>query len=443
VVEAKRTSKSAKLGREQAYQYAQNIRKVHGGDLPLVFYTNGHEHYFWDTEHYPPRRIYGFPTRTDVERLTFLSKERRPLSAEMISPAICGRPFQIEAIRAVLEGIEQRRRKFLLVMATGTGKTRTCAGLVDVLMRARWAERVLFLVDRIALRDQAIDAFREHLPDTPTWPTTEDKGAFKFSRRAYVATYPQFLNLVQVQDAAYISPQFFDLIVADESHRSIYNVYKQVLDYFDAIHLGLTATPTDKIEHDTFELFDCNDNDPTFAFTYEQAIKSEPPYLCDFEVLKVRSKFQLEGIKGETLSAGDQRKLVAEGQDPEDIDFEGTDLERKVTNSGTNRLIVKEFMEESIKDADGTLPGKSIIFAISKGHAARLEEIFDALYPEHKGKLARVIVSEDPRVYGKGGLLDQFKTQDMPRVTISVDMLDTGIDVLEIVNLVFAKETDR
>ena len=168
-------------------------------------------------------------------------------------------------------------------------------------------------------------------------------------------------------------------------------------------------------------------------------MEHDPPFLCDFEVLKVRSKFQFEGIKGGTLPPAIQQQLIAEGKDIEEIDFEGTDLERKVTNAGTNALILWEFMEECIKDHSGTLPGKSIIFAISKSHARRLEELFDQLYPEHQGKVARVLVSEDSRVYGKGGLLDQFKNQDMPRVAISVDMLDTGVDVREVVNLVFAK----
>ncbi|MCK5828029.1 DEAD/DEAH box helicase family protein, partial [Candidatus Bipolaricaulota bacterium] len=232
---------------------------------------------------------------------------------------------------------------------------------------------------------------------------------------------------------------FFDVVIADESHRSIYNVYRNVLDYFSAIKIGLTATPTDFIDHDTFDLFDRNINDPTFAYTYEEAIAHVPPYLCDYEVLKVRSKFQLEGIHGKVLGSGEQKKLIAEGKDLADIDFEGTELERKVTNSGTNGLIVREFMEESIKDPSGTLPGKTIIFAISIDHAHRLQKLFDEFYPEHKGRLARVLVSEDSRVHGKGGLLDQFKNKDMPRVAISVDMLDTGVDVLEVVNLVFAK----
>jgi len=309
-----------------------------------------------------------------------------------------------------------------------------------VLQRARWAKRVLFLVDRIALRDQALDAFKEHMSAEPRWPEKGDDG-LPANRRIYVTTYPTMLNLIEkgATQATYVSPFFFDVVIADESHRSIYNVYQAVLDYFSAIKIGLTATPTDFVDHDTFELFDCGQADPSFAYSFEEAVDHVPPYLCNYEVLRVRSKFQLEGIHGKVLRPEEQRKLIAEGKDLEDIDFEGSALERKVTNSGTNGLIVREFMEEAIKDPSGTLPGKTIIFAISIAHARRLQRLFDEFYPEHKGRLARVLVSEDSRVHGKGGLLDQFKNRDMPRVAISVDMLDTGVDIREVVNLVFAK----
>lgn len=444
VVEAKRTSKDANLGKEQALQYAQNLQKLHGGNIPFIFYTNGYDIYFWESDFYPPVKVHGFPTFEELEWLDQRRRHRKPLSIELINTDIAGRDYQLAAIRSILEGIEAKQRKFLLVMATGSGKTRTATALMDVIMRARWAKRILFLVDRIALRDQALDAFKEHIPEEPRWPKIQGAShekEFAKDRRIYVTTYPTMLNMIQngITPETWISPHFFDVVIADESHRSIYNTYKQVLDYFNAIRLGLTATPTDKIDHDTFKLFNCELNDPTFAYTYQEALEHEPPYLSDFEVLKVRSKFQLEGIKGGTLPAPVQRKLIAEGKDVEDINFEGTDLERKVTNSGTNALIVREFMEESIKDATGTLPGKTIIFAISMKHARRLEKIFDQLYPEHKGRLCRVLVSDDPRVHGKGGLLDQFKNQNMPRVAISVDMLDTGVDVREVVNLVFAK----
>ncbi len=437
VVEAKKTSKDARIGQEQARQYAINIQKNSGKDMPFVFYTNGNDIYFWDTEKTPPRKVYGFPTRKDLERLLFLRKNEKPVSQELINRDISNRPYQIEAIRSVFESLDKGKRKELIVMATGTGKTRTCVAMVDVLMRTNRVQRVLFLVDRIALRNQALDAFKEYLPNAPVWPKIGET-EIATDRRVYATTYPTMLNIIEDKDCP-LSPHFFDLIIADESHRSIYNVYKNIFDYFDAIQIGLTATPKDAVEHNTFSLFNCDDGLPTFAYSYEEAINNKPPYLCDFEVLKIRTKFQKEGIRKQNISLAEQQKLLADGKEPEEINYEGTDLEKKVTNRGTNALIVQEFMEESIKDESGTLPGKTIFFAMTMKHARRLQEVFDDLYPEHKGNLAKVIVSDDPRVYGKGGLLDQFTNNDFPRVAISVDMLDTGIDVRELVNLVFVK----
>ncbi|MFA7685276.1 MAG: DEAD/DEAH box helicase family protein, partial [Candidatus Gracilibacteria bacterium] len=437
VVEAKKTSRDARVGQEQAKQYAENIRNRWDRDIPFVFYTNGNDIYFWDTEKYPPRKVYGFPTRKDLERLMFLRKNEKPLSQELISRDISGRAYQIEAIRSVFESIDKGKRKALLVMATGTGKTRTCVSLLDVLMRSNRVQRVLFLVDRIALANQALDAFKEFLPNAPIWPKTGEK-EIATNRRVYAATYPTMLNIIEKEDCP-LSPHFFDMIVADESHRSIYNVYKNIFDYFDALRLGLTATPRDVIEHNTFSLFDCEDGIPTYAYSYEEAVNHKPPFLCDFEVLKIRTKFQKEGIHKQNISINEQKALLADGKEPEEINYEGTDLEKKVTNKGTNALVVQEFMESCIKDSSGTLPGKTIFFAMTMKHARRIQEIFDDLYPEHKGNLAKVIVSDDARVYGKGGLLDQFTNKDMPRIAISVDMLDTGIDVRELVNLVFVK----
>jgi type I restriction enzyme R subunit len=437
VVEAKKTSRDAALGREQSKQYCYNIQKARGGELPFCFYTNGLDTYFWDLENYPPQKVIGFPTRDDLERFLYIRRNRKPLTEELINTEIAGRDYQIRAIRTVLEGIEQKRKKFLLVMATGTGKTRTCIALVDALMRAGYAEKILFLVDRIALREQALSAFKEHLPNEPRWPNEAEKCISK-DRRIYVATYPTMLNIIR-DEYQNLSPHFFDLVIVDESHRSIYNTYGEVLEYFRTITLGLTATPTDIIDHNTFELFLCDDGLPTFAFTYEEAVNNVPPYLCNFEVMKIQTKFQIEGISKRTISLEDQKRLILEGKDVEEINFEGSQIEKQVISTGTNTLIVKEFMEECIKDHNGVLPGKTIFFCSTKAHARRIEEIFDKLYPEYKGELAKVLVSDDPRVYGNGGLLDQFKNNDMPRIAISVDMLDTGIDILEIVNLVFAK----
>ncbi|MCZ8344528.1 MAG: DEAD/DEAH box helicase family protein [Leptospira sp.] len=437
VVEAKKTAKDAAIGREQAKQYCYNIQKSKGGELPFCFYTNGHDIYFWELEHSPPRKIYGFPTRDDLERYAYIRRVRRPLTGELINTQIAGRDFQIQAIRSVLEAVEKKKRKFLLVMATGTGKTRTCIALVETLMRAGWAERVLFLVDRISLRDQALDAFKEFIPNEPRWPHKEETEIAK-DRRVYVSTYPTMLNVIRDKTNP-LSPHFFDLVVVDESHRSIYNTYQEILDYFSTMLLGLTATPTNVIDHNTFKLFECEDGVPTFAYSYEEAVNHIPPYLCSFQVMKIKTKFQNEGISKRTISLEDQKQLILEGKEVEEINYEGTELEKTVRNRGTNTLIVKQFMEECIKDSSGVIPGKSIFFCVSINHAREIESIFDSLYPEYKGEFAKVLTSDDPRVYGKSGLLSQFKTQDMPRIGISVDMLDTGIDIRELVNLVFAK----
>jgi len=437
VVEAKKTSKDAAIGREQAKQYCYNIQKNTGDLLPFCFYTNGLEAFFWDLDNYPPRKVIGFPTLDDLERFQYIRQNRKRLTRELINTDIAGRDYQIRAIRSVLEGIEQKQRSFLLVMATGTGKTRTSIALVDTLMRAGHMERVLFLVDRIALREQALNAFKEYLPNEPRWPKVGEKLISK-GRRIYISTYPTMLNIIR-DETRHLSPHFFDFIVIDESHRSIYNTYGEVLDYFKAINLGLTATPTDMIDHNTFNLFDCEDGLPSFAYTFEEAVNNVPPYLCNFQVMKIQTKFQMDGISKRTITLEDQKKLILDGIDVEEINFEGSQLEKQVINRGTNTLIVKEFMEECIKDFNGVLPGKTIFFCSSKAHARRMEEVFDKLFPQYNGKLARALVSDDPRVYGKGGLLDQFTHNDMPRIAISVDMLDTGIDIREIVNLVFAK----
>lgn len=437
VVEAKKTSVDAAIGREQAKQYCYNIQVNQGGDLPFCFFTNGHEIFFWDLENYPPRKVYGFPTRDDLQRYKNLRQSRKALASEFINTKIAGRDYQQRAIRSVLEAVEKRKRKFLLVMATGTGKTRTCIALVESLMRAGWAERILFLVDRIALRDQTLDAFKEHLPNEPRWPKVGEKSIAQ-DRRIYVSTYPTMLNVIR-DETNTLSPHFFDLIIVDESHRSIYNTYQEILDYFNTITLGLTATPTDVIDHNTFELFECEEGVPTYAYSYEEAVNNIPPYLSNFQVMKIKTKFQDEGISKRTISLEDQKKLILEGKEIEEINYEGTELEKTVSNRGTNALIVRTFMEECLKDPNGVLPGKTIFFCVGKRHAREIEHIFDNLYPEYRGELAKVIVSDDPRAYGKGGLLDQFIHNDMPRVAISVDMLDTGIDVRELVNLVFAK----
>lgn len=426
VVEAKRTSRDPLVGKRQAADYADQILGKFGID-PFIFLTNGQEILFWDRDRYPPRHVSGFFTREDLERLLHQKRYTTPLAQVDLKPEIAGRPYQIEAIRRVMEAVEAARRKFLVVMATGTGKTRTIISLMDVLLRSRRVQRILFLADRRELVRQAMGAIREHLPheslgrieggDTPT-------GA-----RIHIATYPSMMRSFTT-----LSPGYYDLIIADESHRSIYNRYKAIFDHFDALRLGLTATPTDFIDHNTFDLFGCEDDIPTFNFSYEQAITEG--YLVPYRVLNAQTSFQISGIHGETLTAELQQQLIEQGVDLEELDFEGTDIEKKVTNIGTTDALVREFMRECRKDALG-LPFKSIIFATSHDHAKRLYQGFNKLFPDYQRRgLAEIIDSHMERAEE---MLDDFKFKDMPRIAISVDMLDTGIDVPAIQTLMFAK----
>ncbi len=205
-------------------------------------------------------------------------------------------------------------------------------------MRGGHAEKILFLIDRIALRGQALTAFKEHLAHEPRWPNMEGEKVFAKDRRIYIATYPTMLNLIR-DESQHISPWFFDFFVIDESHRSIYNTYGEILDYFKTVILGLTATATDILDHNTFNLFHCEDGLPTFAYTYEEAVNNTPPFLSNFQWMKIQTKFQMEGIRKRTISLEDQNKLILEGKDIEEINFEGTQLEKQVINQGTNSLI--------------------------------------------------------------------------------------------------------
>ena len=239
--------------------------------------------------------------------------------------------------------------------------------------------------------------------------------------------------MMQVYDR--LSPAYYDLIIADESHRSIYNKYKALLDHFDGLQLGLTATPTDYIDHNTFQLFECHDGLPTFYYSYEEAVEED--HLADYKVLEANTTFQIQGIKAGQLPAEVQRQLEEQGIELSEIDFEGSDLERHVTNTGTNDALVREFMDKSRKDATGTMPAKTIFFCMSHNHAKEIRKSFNRLYPDLQRKGFSEII--DSYMERAEDTLDDFKTKNMPRVAISVDMLDTGIDVPEILNLVFAK----
>ena len=439
VVEAKRTIRGSEQGREQARQYAHNVH-AHcqpNGPFPFIFYTNGHDLWFWDEEGgYPPRKVFGYPTPEDLQYMIWKKENCGSMVDTPVDKEIAGRHYQIAAIRAVTERFEQDRfREALLVMATGSGKTRVATALVDVMQQAKWAKRILFLVDRRALRDQALSAYKEHLSEPSTYPKHGDQ-EFPLDRRVYVQTYHTMLGVVQKQKE-YVSPFFFDLIIADEAHRSLFHVFKEIIDYFDALKLGLTATPKDKVHASSYALFSCENGMPTYEYSYDKAV--EDGFLNDFEVLKVRTGVQIEGLHGEDMTEEQREQLILDGIDPDEINYEGKDLERTFTNKDTNRKILLELMEQGIMDESGTTPGKTIVFCATQNHAEAMKQLLDKMYPQFGGRLGEVITSKMERVHGKGGLLDQFKNEDFPRIAFSVDMLDTGIDIPEVVNLVFAK----
>jgi type I restriction enzyme R subunit len=427
VIEAKRTTKDPVLGQEQAEEYADDIKKQTGKDV-FIFLTNGFEIWFWNRPNESLRMVKGYHSLDDLERIRFQNASKKNLRDIPIDPKIVDRPYQLEAVKRVTEGIEKGRRKFLIVQATGTGKTRVAMAIIDVMMKANRAKKVLFLADRKALRDQAYnDGVKVYFPHE-----LKDRifiGTLDKNKRLFASTIQTFMDCYQE-----FSIGEFDLIISDESHRSIYNKWKDVFTYFDSIEIGLTATPADLIDRNTYRFFDCEGGNPTVLYTYEKAVDEK--YLAQYNVYEARTHFQISGIKPEDVPNEVKKELVERGIEPEDINFEGTDIERKVAVIGTNEAIVKEFMENCVNDVTGTLPAKTIFFAVSKKHAKRLWEAFNKLYPEYKGELARYIISEDPRAQQ---LLKKFKKENMPRIAISVDMLDTGIDVPEVCNLAFVK----
>jgi len=426
IVEAKRTSIDPRLAQAQAEFYVHEIAKRQSF-RPFAFMTNGDDIYFLDTGAANKRLVAGFFSPSDLENLHYIRQHKAPLITTAINNHIADRPYQHEAIRRVSETFDAGKRKALVIMATGTGKTRTAMALVDLFLRTDQARRILFVADRDALVDQALpDGFKTHLPTEPCTRIFSDK--IDTAHRLFAVTL-QTLNLCYQS----FSPGFFDLIIFDEVHRSIFNKWNEVLQYFDARMIGLTATPAGFLDRNTFLAFDCEDNLPTFLYSYKQAVTEG--FLVDYSLYRATTKFQRKGIKGIDLSEEDRNLLIDQGIDPDEIDFEGTDLEKNVSNRDTLRRQCQEIMDQCYRDESGQLPGKTIIFAMTQQHALRLESVFEELYPQFPG-LARVITYKSSY---KGALIDQFKKDDRPRIAITVDLLDTGIDVPEAVNLVFMK----
>lgn len=433
VVEAKRARENPEKGRQQGKLYADALEKKHG-QRPVIFYTNGYGVWIWDDVlDSVPRKLYGYYSKDSLQYLISQRVQRKSLNDTPIETDIAGRLYQMEAIVRVSERFSQGHRKALVVQATGTGKTRVSIALTKRLLDAGWAKRVLFLCDRKELRKQAKNAFSEFVKE-PLYVVGRSKKQAQHNSRIYIATYPGMMGIFEQFDVGY-----FDLIIADESHRSIYNVYGDLFKYFDARQMGLTATPVEMVSRSTCNMFDCDYKMPTANYPLEQAV--EDGSLVPFRVVTHTTRFMREGIKGHALADEQIAELEDQGFDPNELDFEASDIDKAIFNKGTNREILRNLMERGLRDADEQLPGKSIIFARSIRHAELLAELFVEMYPQHGGNFCRVIHSKYERAEE---LIDDFKkadgkSADEITIAISVDMLDTGIDVPEVVNLVFAK----
>ncbi len=430
IVEAKKYSRSAREGEFQAREYAELI-EAKQWYKPFVFLSNGKDIYYYNVaKEQAPRKVRTFYTIQDLHRLKFLNETSTPANDQSINTNIAGRHYQMAAIKSVLEGIDMGKRKFLLVMATGTGKTRTAMALIDVMLKSHNAQKILFLTDRTALRDQAFDdGFKVYFSEEPQ--TKIETGKTDDNARLYSANYQTMINYLDKYSSGY-----FDMIIVDEVHRSIYGEWKAILEHFDCYQVGLTATPVDFIERSTYKEFDCHEKWPTYNYGLDEAVQEQ--YLVPYKVLMARTQFQIQGIKGRQLPDTIRDQLIKEGKNPEDYNFEGSEIGKRIDNKDTNRAIVREFMEQAYKAEDG-LPGKSIIFAMNQKHAEHLQETFEELYP-HLNKFSLIITSNIERADQLLKDFKKYKTQKKYRVAISVDMLDTWVDVPEIVNLVFAKK---
>ncbi len=427
IVEAKKFSVNPNLAQEQAREYAKSI------DAPYIFLSNGETIFFWDYKNSSARQVDSFYSRDDLERRNVLSKQIKPLEDAPIpdkffyfNNEVKVRPYQKEAIQAVDKAISKGKRRMLIEMATGTGKTLTIGMILKRLFEAGVAQRVLFLVDRKNLAEQAKDSLAEYLKGYE--PKVWYGGKPKELGRIVIGTLPTIASQLER-----FSPGHFDIVITDECHRSIYNLYRNLLNHFDALHIGLTATPNlghyefvnekeKKLVRNTYEFYDCwnhasKSGEPTFAYDIIDGIKDG--FLAKYDIYLAKTRITVEGVNYDG------------------VDYKPSDLERKITIRSRNRLMVEEFrLHEAQRGGDH--PRKTLVFAVTKNHAAQLKEHFDAVFPEFKGEYAKVITSD---TVNSDQILADFKKQPLPICLISVGMLDTGVDAPNVENIVMMRPT--
>lgn len=441
VIEAKRTSENIEKGRQQAVLYANYLEKKLN-QRPIIFMTNGYETRIWSDKYYPERKVSGILSKRDLEQEFNIMAHRKPLKGVRINDDISNRYYQKEAIQAICDAFDTRnRRKALLVMATGSGKTRTIISLSDVLIRHGWVKNLLFLADRNALVTQAKREFHKLLPNLSLCNLTESKE--EASARAVFSTYQTMMNCIDStrdeQGERLFTPGHFDLIIVDEAHRSIYNKYKDIFTYFDALLVGLTATPKDEIDKNTYGIFDLESGVPTYGYELSQAVKDG--YLVDFVSIETELKFMTDGIAYADLTPEEQQEYEdtfadEDGNIPENI--ESSALNEWIFNQDTIKKTLSTLIQHGQRVDFGENLGKTIIFAKNHNHAEMIREVWSREYPQYPKHYAMVI---DNQINYAQNLIDDFSDQHkMPQIAISVDMLDTGIDVPEILNLVFFKK---
>ena len=450
VVEAKKSMADARKGKRQAELYADCLQSMHN-QRPVIFYTNGFETYLWDDQFSAEREVQGFYTKDELQRMVNRRSNRLDLREFKVNTDIAGRPYQLEAIKRVAENsvlqnaegeLRGRARQSLLVMATGSGKTRTAAALVDMFSKCNWAKRVLFLADRNALVTQAKKAFNEHLPNLSAIDLTREKE--DDGTRLVFSTYPTIMNRIDGlgdDESRFYGVGHFDLIIIDEAHRSVYQKYRSIFSYFDALLIGLTATPKTEVDHNTYGLFGIEDDNPTFAYELDSAVREN--YLVPPKSLSVPLKFQREGIKYNDLSDAEKQQYEEKFGDPtldETPDqIDSAALNKWLFNTDTVDKVLDYLMTQGIKVQGDQKLGKTIIFAKNHDHAVFIEERFNKNYPEYVGKFLRVIDNYESKAKDLlETFVDPYEEHD-PQIAVSVDMMDTGVDAPRVVNLVFFK----
>ncbi|MBQ1867783.1 DEAD/DEAH box helicase family protein [Selenomonas sp.] len=441
IIEAKRTSYSVEKGREQAKLYADSKEREFGR-RPFIFLTNGYEIYFLDdASGYDKRRVSGFFSPEDLADRMYQRENRKPMTSVQANPEIAGRPYQLQAIRAVQEAADGMRRRFLLVLATGTGKTRISISLSDLFMVTGWAKRILFLADRTALVTQAMEKYQEFFKERASLANLLEHPEQATTARIVFSTYPTMMNAIDEargkDGLRKFSPAHFDLIVIDESHRSIYQRYQAIFAYFDAMLLGLTATPKSDVDKNTYRQFHLDNGVPTFEYDFDSAVKQE--YLVPFELLNRTTKRLREGIKYKELSEEDKAQMELEmGLEGEEIpDVKNSEINKYFFIRETVEKVLDDLMESGLKIEGGDKLGKTIIFARNRKHAEYIVQVFHERYPEYKEDFIKQV---DGSVDYHDHIIKEFTMPNKaPQIAVSVDMLDTGIDVPELVNLVFFK----